>query len=104
MGIFDILGLAGRLWPRLVGLVIAATILLFPQAARAVFREAVEARAAQITRILDQMIQSTSAHERQQAAAAGDTQAGRSVGSNLGSNVSATQRHSGTLRPSNHGD
>jgi hypothetical protein len=103
MGIFDILGLAGRLWPRLVGLVIAATILLFPQTATAVFREAVEARAAQITRILDQVIQSTRAHERQQAAA-GDTQAGRSVGSNLGSNVSATQRHSGTLRPSSHGD
>lgn len=81
MSILDILGLAGRLWPRLVALVIAATILLFPQTARAVFREAIEARAAQITKVLDQMIRSTFAHERQQAAAHHETQAGGSVGS-----------------------
>lgn len=104
MDTLDILGLTQRLWPRLVALVVAASILVFPQVARAVLREAVEARAAQITRILRQATKSTLAHERRRAAAAGGAHARRSLGSNLGSNVSATQGHSATLRPSSHGD
>jgi hypothetical protein len=102
MDILDALGLAGRLWPRLVAVIVAATILLFPHTASGVFRDAVDARAAQVTALLEKVFRPMLARARRHSAAVDAARPPASLGSNLGSKVSATHGHSATLRPSNH--
>ena len=101
MDILDALGLASRLWPRLVAVIVAATILLFPHTASGLFRDAVDARAAQVTALMEKVLRPLLERARHSAAVDAPRTPG-SLGSNLGSKVSATHGHSATLRPSNH--
>jgi hypothetical protein len=102
MDLLDALGLASRLWPRLVAIIVAATILLFPHPASGLFRDAVDARAAQVTALIEKILRPMLARARRHSAAVDAPRTPGSLGSNLGSKVSATHGHSTTLRPSNH--
>lgn len=56
MGTFAVVGLASRLWPRLVAVIIAAVILLSPHTAIAVFDDAIQTTAGQMTALLDKAL------------------------------------------------
>lgn len=61
METLEALGLARRLWPRLIAVLVVAGLCFAPQPSAAVLMQAGEEKARQITSILDRVVRSAMA-------------------------------------------
>lgn len=59
MDLLDLLSLAGRFWPRLVGAVVVFTLLFFPHTATSVLWRAARDKGAEISSLLERAIDPT---------------------------------------------